>query len=180
MKYDKFQFKWKAPYKMATPLSPAQCRAARALLGWTQKELESKSGVNLKTIADFERAARTPFARTIRDIVEALEAAGIKLLAPEEGVHGQGVVLAWGVEPAPRQGGEEEEAGANRSRRTRQSGAADPALSQLYNYWQARPHEWMRLSEPLRRAVIREIHDDLPPFDPILEGVHVGETSPGS
>ena len=38
-------------------LSPAQCRAARALLNWTQEDLVRNSKVTKKTIADFERGA---------------------------------------------------------------------------------------------------------------------------
>jgi transcriptional regulator with XRE-family HTH domain len=58
--------------------SPAQCRAARALLDWTQKDLADASKVGTKTIADYERGASTPFDRTLRDLREAFEAAGIE------------------------------------------------------------------------------------------------------
>jgi transcriptional regulator with XRE-family HTH domain len=56
----------------------AQCRAARALLGWSQAELSEASGVATKTIADFEREDRSPYARTLNDIKEALEIAAIE------------------------------------------------------------------------------------------------------
>jgi transcriptional regulator with XRE-family HTH domain len=59
-------------------ITPAQCRAARALLDWSQEHLSEKSGVGAKTIVDFEQGKRSPFARTIRDLQEALEAAGIE------------------------------------------------------------------------------------------------------
>lgn len=59
---------------------PEQCRAARALLNWSQKELASRAQVARKTVADFEQGAVTPYPRTLRDIVEALEAAGIVFL----------------------------------------------------------------------------------------------------
>src|ERR1700685_988001 len=58
--------------------TPAQCRAARALLGWSQAELSEASGVATKTIADFEREDRSPYARTLNDIKEALEIAAIE------------------------------------------------------------------------------------------------------
>jgi transcriptional regulator with XRE-family HTH domain len=58
--------------------APAQCRAARALLGWSQSELSEASGVATKTIADFEREDRSPYARTLNDIKEALEIAAIE------------------------------------------------------------------------------------------------------
>jgi transcriptional regulator with XRE-family HTH domain len=57
--------------------TPAQCRAARALLGWSQAELADASKVATKTIADFERGDRTPYDRTLADIREAFEIARI-------------------------------------------------------------------------------------------------------
>jgi len=59
-------------------LSPAQCRAARALLDWSQGRLATESRTSTKTIADLERGKRTPYARTIADIQRALEAAGVE------------------------------------------------------------------------------------------------------
>ena len=67
--------------KVATP---AQCRAARALLNWTQAVLADRAGVARKTIADFELAARTLHIRTRRDITATLEAAGIEFTWGEE------------------------------------------------------------------------------------------------
>ena len=72
-------------------ISPAQCRAARSLLSWRQDELEAASGVAKKTIADFERSARTPRAATLAAIRTALEAAGIEFI--DENGGGQGVRL---------------------------------------------------------------------------------------
>jgi len=63
--------------KVATP---AQCRAARALLSWTQAVLAERAGVARKTIADFELATRTLHIRTRRDITSTLEAAGIEFM----------------------------------------------------------------------------------------------------
>ena len=72
-------------------ISPAQSRAARALLGWSQDQLEAASKVAKKTIADFERGARSPYARTLSDVRSALEAAGIIFIA--ENGEGPGVRL---------------------------------------------------------------------------------------
>ena len=58
--------------------TPAQCRAARALLDWSQAELARQAKVAKQTLADFERGARTPYARTLDDIRGALEAAGVE------------------------------------------------------------------------------------------------------
>jgi len=73
-------------------LTPAQCRAGRALINWSQAQLEAASQVAKKTIADFEREARTPYPRTLTAIRSALEAAGVEFV-PENG-GGAGVRLA--------------------------------------------------------------------------------------
>jgi transcriptional regulator with XRE-family HTH domain len=72
-------------------LKPSQCRAGRALLGWSQDDLETKSGVSKKSIADFEREANIPYERTLRELEVALEVAGVQLI-PENG-GGAGVRL---------------------------------------------------------------------------------------
>ena len=58
--------------------TPSQCRAARALLNWTQAVLAERAGVARKTIADFELATRTLHIRTRRDITATIEAAGVE------------------------------------------------------------------------------------------------------
>ncbi|MER8492245.1 helix-turn-helix domain-containing protein [Mesorhizobium australicum] len=72
-------------------LSPAQCRAARALLDWSQAQLSAASKVATKTLADFERGNRTPYDRTLADIRVALEAAGVIFV--DENGEGPGVRL---------------------------------------------------------------------------------------
>ena len=57
---------------------PAQIRAGRALVNWSQNDLVAASKVAKKTIADFEREARQPYARTLAAIRTALEAAGVE------------------------------------------------------------------------------------------------------
>jgi transcriptional regulator with XRE-family HTH domain len=61
-------------------LTAEQCRAARALLAWSQDDLQTASGVAKATIANFERGARTPFNRTLVDLRRALEDAGVAFL----------------------------------------------------------------------------------------------------
>ena len=70
-------------------ISSGQCRAGRALLGWSQDDLERESKVAKKTIADFERAARQPYARTLADIRDALEGGGVVFI--DENGEGEGV-----------------------------------------------------------------------------------------
>ncbi|MFT5703950.1 MAG: transcriptional regulator with XRE-family HTH domain [Rickettsiales bacterium] len=62
------------------PITPKQCKAARDMLGWTQENLSEKSEIGESTIADFERGFRTPFARTLRDIKNTFEKAGIEFI----------------------------------------------------------------------------------------------------
>ena len=61
-------------------ISPAQCRAARALLNWTQETLARKVGVALKTVRDFETGRRKPLTIVRSSIKQALEQAGIEFL----------------------------------------------------------------------------------------------------
>ncbi len=61
-------------------MSPEQCRASRAWLGWTQPELAEKAGVGVATVKDFERGSRTPMANNLKAMRAALEAAGVTLL----------------------------------------------------------------------------------------------------
>ncbi|GAA6623091.1 helix-turn-helix domain-containing protein [Scytonema sp. NUACC26] len=59
---------------------PAQCRAARALLGWSQEELSKKANVARATVADFEREARVPVTNNMLAIKEALERGGVEFI----------------------------------------------------------------------------------------------------
>jgi len=72
-------------------ITPAQCRAARALLNWSQDQLEASARVARKTIADFEREARQPYERTLAAMQAALEAAGVVFIEQNGG--GPGVRL---------------------------------------------------------------------------------------
>ena len=49
-------------------ISAEQCRAARALLGWSQTDLAAKAEVAVSTIADFERGERAPQKMTLVQI----------------------------------------------------------------------------------------------------------------
>ena len=73
------------------PLTPAQCRAARALLNWSQAQLAEASKIATKTIANFELGKRQPHDRTLDDLRDALEAAGVIFVA--ENGDGPGVRL---------------------------------------------------------------------------------------
>src|SRR5262245_31863779 len=61
-------------------LSPAQFRAARALLAWSQQDLARAAHVAASTVADFERGYRTPVVNNAEAMRAALEGAGISFL----------------------------------------------------------------------------------------------------
>jgi transcriptional regulator with XRE-family HTH domain len=60
------------------PLTPAQCRAARGLLNWSQGNLAGTAKVARAMIAEFELGRRTPDDRTLDDIQRSLVAAGVE------------------------------------------------------------------------------------------------------
>ena len=72
-------------------LTPAQCRAARALLDWTAERLAESSKVALRTIVEFERGAREPQETTKGALCRALEAADVEFIPRNGG--GEGVRL---------------------------------------------------------------------------------------
>jgi transcriptional regulator with XRE-family HTH domain len=79
---------------VATPLhkkiaTAAQLRAARALLNWSQNDLAEVSMVSRTAIAEIEREAREPHNRTLRDLIQAFEFAGVEFI--EEDTGGRGV-----------------------------------------------------------------------------------------
>ena len=87
---------------MATPghnPSPAQIKAGRALLGWSQRELAKRAGVALSTVADFERGFRAPIPNNLQALMNALAAEGIKI-AKDGSVRGR----PPGTTPAPSKG----------------------------------------------------------------------------
>lgn len=71
-------------------ITPAQAKAARALLGWSQEDLAKRSGVVRRTLMSFETGMRDPRQETIQKIVEAFERAGVRFV---NGPDMQGVLL---------------------------------------------------------------------------------------
>lgn len=71
-------------------ISPAQCRAARAMLNWSQEKLSKKAQIARTTVADFEREVRKPINNNLLAIQKALEQNGIKFISCE---NGEGVKL---------------------------------------------------------------------------------------
>ena len=58
-------------------MTPAQCRAARAMVEQTQPELAKAAGLGLSTVVDFERERRAVSQQAIAAIRRALEDAGV-------------------------------------------------------------------------------------------------------
>lgn len=65
-------------------LLPEQCRAARAMLGWSRDRLANEAEVAVGTVIDFERGARQPYKRTLSDLRRAFEGSGIVFLDANE------------------------------------------------------------------------------------------------
>lgn len=64
----------------ARELAPAQVRAARALLGWTQGDLAARAGVGKQTVVRFEGGGHAPIGAVIEAIRATLEAASVEFI----------------------------------------------------------------------------------------------------
>ena len=73
-------------------IAPKQCRAARALLGWSQEKLAGEANVGLSTVRNFEKERSKPIANNISAMRMVLEAAGIQFV--DENGGGIGVRLS--------------------------------------------------------------------------------------
>ncbi|RYC34054.1 XRE family transcriptional regulator [Lichenibacterium minor] len=71
-------------------ISVRQLKAARALLGWSQDEMASKSGLSRTTLGRLEMADEQlgGYATTRDKIVRTCEAAGITFLSEDDGSEG--------------------------------------------------------------------------------------------
>jgi len=76
----------------STLAAPEQLRAARGLLGWTQRDLARAAGTSRYAIVDYENGRVSPYVRTLQAIVAALERAGVEFTA-ETADAGPGVRL---------------------------------------------------------------------------------------
>ena len=75
-------------------LTPAQCRAARGLIDWSQMELAERAGVGIVTIRQLEAGNHAPRRATLDVVRRALEAAGVEFI--DENGGGAGVRLRKG------------------------------------------------------------------------------------
>jgi len=72
-------------------MTPAQCRAARGLLRWTQPDLADAAGVSDVTVRKFENEQAAPQRASLAVIRNAFETAGVIFV--EENGEGPGVRL---------------------------------------------------------------------------------------
>jgi transcriptional regulator with XRE-family HTH domain len=61
-------------------MTPAQCRAARGLLDWTQATLAGAAGLGVSTVVRFERSETVVAAATVQTMQLAFEAAGVEFI----------------------------------------------------------------------------------------------------
>ena len=61
-------------------ITPEQSKAARSLLGWTQKELAENAGVGISTVVDFESSKRVPIKNNLVAIRTAFERGSIDFI----------------------------------------------------------------------------------------------------
>lgn len=74
-------------------MTSAQCRAARALLNWSQADLANIAQVGISTVRTFETDTAIPRRATLAMLVQALEKHGIVFLAAGDPALGDGVSL---------------------------------------------------------------------------------------
>ena len=63
------------------PMTPAQCRAARGLLDWSQKTLAAHAGISVATVRNFERGRTTALIpQNESAILIAFARAGVEII----------------------------------------------------------------------------------------------------
>lgn len=72
-------------------MTPAQSRAARGLLKWTQDDLAREAKVSVVTVRNFENEKSTPQRATVDVMSRCIEAAGVHFIPANGG--GPGVRL---------------------------------------------------------------------------------------
>lgn len=73
---------------MAPMITPAQSRAARALLSWSRADLAAASRLDEAVIAAFEDETRPADAEMLTTLASSFDTAGVAILAAGENVTG--------------------------------------------------------------------------------------------
>ncbi|MDO8876419.1 MAG: helix-turn-helix transcriptional regulator [Pseudolabrys sp.] len=73
-------------------VTPAQCRAARGLLNWSQQILADGAGVGIVTVRQLEAGTTEPRRATLKVVRQAMERAGVEFI-DENSSGGAGVRL---------------------------------------------------------------------------------------
>lgn len=109
-------------------MTPAQCRAARAMIDWSQQDLADVAKVGNATIRNFESGRTTPQHSTLQVLRSALEAAGVSFQGDGETLDGGPGVRLRREQAAPAQN--EAEIRANAAEvRSQAADAVDEAMS---------------------------------------------------
>ena len=64
-------------------LEPRQCRAARAILGWSRQRLSEEFGIPVPTLERYERGETSPYLKTVATLRRTLERAGVIFIDPD-------------------------------------------------------------------------------------------------
>jgi predicted transcriptional regulator len=72
-------------------ITPAQCRAARGLIGWSQQDLAKNAGVGTVAVHQLESGTSRPRHATFDVVKRAFETAGVEFI--DENGGGPGVRL---------------------------------------------------------------------------------------
>ena len=72
-------------------VTPAQCRAARGLLNWSQQDLADRAGIGIVTVRQVESGVTEPRRATLTVVEQAFEKAGVEFIDQNGG--GPGVRL---------------------------------------------------------------------------------------
>ena len=82
-------------------INPAQCRAARGLVAWSQQDLASEAGIGVVTVHQFEAGTSVPRRATTDVIKRAFEIAGVEFTNGDQpGVRLTKASAAQSAEPA--------------------------------------------------------------------------------
>src|ERR1700674_2461432 len=65
-------------------ITPAQCRAARGLIGWNEQDLAKEAGIGVVTVHQLETGISQPRRATLDVIQRAFEAAGVEFTNGEQ------------------------------------------------------------------------------------------------